>query len=910
MSSSFMDTSNTNYLELESSMGDKVNEGIAQLDRSNAEMFQRMANDAIEAANTRSRNFQKFGELVKQTGQFKKEVEAWNKTRELDQQYKDDKIEEDRSGEAEEKKEFAGGTQYSKDGMFYTQDGVTYSVATGGSVTVQQQKQERAERAEEQKLQVEENTNEKDGIELLAEAYRETDKPTITQTESNLALQESLLASSTSNNLAARATELERSFQDSLPTFYQTKIQIGNMEKPMSVYELQKAGRFREARAAQLWWTKSFYMLNGVYERGSDGFLPKRYRLELNKKVKAFNDQIHLSSVNSRFEQNKKALEWQEKSGLVFDIQNIGVSAIVGDGTENSGFIAKHLMETGQKDPSFAMGKIYEHIEWGSSKGFIKSSDITKIRNEVFELKQGGTGTLKDIGNGQLDSMLGALEKKLRIQEVKDMEAEKDAKILQRVNEAVSTMETMTNTPDGRISEADKNTMLGQVAADLGLQVTDTRLKDIDNFLTAEDKDDVETTRQIDYDLNKYGYLENKNMRLNEINDQALRKKYRQIVDDADVIAQNKDVVKEYEGLIDGDVYGRTAKDGYKKTELGADYATMSLYAKRDFREKFKLYEKGGNANDAARRAYNEVKGKIYDIDGETQTSKPLDQNPYLQDGTAPKYTENYEKDKANALKMLSKDPRGTLNSDQYLPGEKAAALQGLKYREGKAQIPEYYLTMAKPLKFTTAHELLEQRLMKLGLIDKEGMVIPPEKTIGVGSDTLEKFTHFPEGRVLRGFWETSFEYNGGNGTINDKVYTALEPKGANGDLNFNGTIPRGREKIKVTNRTILELLSAHKVGYNGFGRFGLDAQHLFDEQLLKAAGVDYTDPFTEETQKRLINALMMRNMYTKKAFKTMSQDNKYRVNFDTTVWDAENGKEHYAAGWTLDPTLYDLQLE
>ena len=126
--------------------------------------------------------------------------------------------------------------------MFYTQDGVTYSVATGGSVTVQQQKQERAERAEEQKLQVEENTNEKDGIELLAEAYRETDKPTITQTESNLALQESLLASSTSNNLAARATELERSFQDSLPTFYQTKIQIGDMEKPMSVYELQKAG--------------------------------------------------------------------------------------------------------------------------------------------------------------------------------------------------------------------------------------------------------------------------------------------------------------------------------------------------------------------------------------------------------------------------------------------------------------------------------------------------------------------------------------------------------------------------------------------------------------------------------------------------------------------------------------------
>ncbi len=910
MSSSFMDTSNTNYLELESSIGDKVNEGIAQLDRSNAEMFQRMANDAIEAANTRSRNFQKFGELVKQTGQFKKEVDAWNKTRELDQQYKDDKIEEDRSGETTETKSFGGGTQYSKDGMFYTQDGTTYSVATGAAVNVQQQKQERSEREEEKRLQVEENKNEKDGIELLAEAYKESDSPTITQTESTIALQESLLASTTSSNLAARATELERSFQDSLPTFYQTPIQIGNMEKPMSVYDLQKAGRFREARAAQLWWTKSFYMLNGVYERGSDGFLPKRYRLELNKKVKAFNDQIHLSSVNSRFEQNRKALEWQEKSGLVFDVQNIGVSAIVGDGTEGSGFIAKHLMETGQKDPSFAMGKVYEHIEWGASKGFIKASDITKIRNEQFELKQGGTGTLKDVGNGQLDSMLGALEKKLRIQEVKDMEAEKDAKILQRVNEAVSTMETMTNTPDGRISEADKNTILGQVAADTGLQITDKRLEKIDNFLTAEDKDDIETTRQIDFDLNKYGYLENKNMRLNEINDGALRKKYREIVKDADVIAQNKDVLKEYEGLIDGDVYGRTAKDGYKKTELGADYATMSLYAKRDFREKFKQYEKGSNANDAARRAYTEVKNKINDIDGETQTSRPLDKNPYLQDGTAPKYTENYEKDKATALNMLAKDPIGTLNSDQYLPGEKAAALQGMKYREGKAQIPEYYLTMAKPLKFTTAHELLEQRLMKLGLIDEDGMTVPPEKTLGLGLDTLEKFTNFPEGKTLRGFWESSFEYNNGNGAMSDRLYAIIEPKGANGDLNFNGTIPKGREKITVTNRTVLELLSAHKVGYNGFGRFGIDAQHLFNEQLLKAAGIDYTDPFTEETQKRLINAIMTRNMYTRKIYSILGNDNDYRVNFDTSIWDSENNKEKYAVGWTLDPTIYDLQLE
>ena len=35
-----------------------------------------------------------------------------------------------------------------------------------------------------------------------------------------------------------------------------------------------------------------------------------------------------------------------------------------------------------------------------------------------------------------------------------------------------------------------------------------------------------------------------------------------------------------------------------------------------------------------------------------------------------------------------------------------------------------------------------------------------------------------------------------------------------------------------------------------------------------------------------------------------------YNVTFDTAIWDEQNGKEKYAAGWTLYPELFDSQLD
>ena len=134
MSSSFFDTSDTNYLGAKSTKRtDVINQGIDALTASNEQMYNRMAQDAIAAAEQRSRNFQKFGELIKRSGEFKKELDAWNETRELDQENAGTP-EEDRSKSPDSKKtKTIAGTKYSADGVTYETGGVTYSVQTRGS---------------------------------------------------------------------------------------------------------------------------------------------------------------------------------------------------------------------------------------------------------------------------------------------------------------------------------------------------------------------------------------------------------------------------------------------------------------------------------------------------------------------------------------------------------------------------------------------------------------------------------------------------------------------------------------------------------------------------------------------------------------------------------------------------------
>lgn len=908
MSSSFFDTSDTNYLGAKSTKRtDVINQGIDALTASNEQMYNRMAQDAIAAAEQRSRNFQKFGELIKRGGEFKKELDAWNETRELDQENAGTP-EEDRSKSPDSKKtKTIAGTKYSADGVTYETGGVTYSVQTGAALSTQEANELHQEKA----IQMQENKNEVEGIQIINDSVKELeDIPyDIPAKESQVALNNVLIDDSLGKNLSLRTTELERTFQDATSTFYNTKIQIGDMEKPMSVNEMQQQGMHSEARAAAQWWKKSFYHVNGVYKKGSAGYLPKRYRLKLNKQLKAFEEKLHLAAVDSRLQQQKKTIEFKRKSNLSSELATDGVKAIVGDGVDpNSGYLAKYIKQSGVKDMDAAVNLLLEDFEWLTSKGLVDSKQITQILNEKFPLKGQKTksgdaklGTLDDIGNGFLGKRLRAIQHKLAVEEYKDDKLKKDGEIFSAVADAVETMNGMTNTPDGRVAEADKDKILGEVAQAHGLQADDPRLNDIRNYLTAEDKDDIETARFIREDLNKYGYIENANMRLNEINDGALKKTLKAEIEAADVLKQNKEIVGEYESLIEGDIYDKGSDEGYRKREFGAEYKTLSLNAKRDFRVIFKNELKTNDAQTAAKNAYDKVNAKINKR--ENGVAVPIKENPYMKDGTLPEFKKNYAQEKNETRQLLQKGISNALNSQEYWPGEKEAIQQAEKYLSGKGKMPEYYLDLARNIPFYTAHELMEKRLVKLGLKDTETPI--PEKQLGLGLGIIEKFTHFGDSKAIRGLYEASFDEKSGG------IYDILK---VNDDSTYDstGTVPKGMpESITLTNRSFLDIIAAHKAGYDVFGMYGLQGATLMDEQFLKSAGIDYSDEFNEENQKKVINAIFRRNMYTRSGFSFLPDTYEdYNVTFDTAIWDEQNGKEKYAAGWTLYPELFDSQLD
>ena len=83
MDSNQFSTANTNYQGVDFDTSTSVGKGIDTLIASNNQQYKQMAQDAIAAAETKSRNFQKLGQLVAQTGQFVPKFQKWQDNRSL-----------------------------------------------------------------------------------------------------------------------------------------------------------------------------------------------------------------------------------------------------------------------------------------------------------------------------------------------------------------------------------------------------------------------------------------------------------------------------------------------------------------------------------------------------------------------------------------------------------------------------------------------------------------------------------------------------------------------------------------------------------------------------------------------------------------------------------------------------------
>ena len=88
MDSNQFNTSDTNYQDVGYGTSEMMAEGINQLIASNNQQYKQRAQDDIAAAETKSRNFQKLGQLVAQVGDFAPKFQKWQDNRATIKAYK------------------------------------------------------------------------------------------------------------------------------------------------------------------------------------------------------------------------------------------------------------------------------------------------------------------------------------------------------------------------------------------------------------------------------------------------------------------------------------------------------------------------------------------------------------------------------------------------------------------------------------------------------------------------------------------------------------------------------------------------------------------------------------------------------------------------------------------------------
>ena len=83
------DTSDTNFAEVSYDGSKVANQALAETDKIYAASYERAKANAIADAEMRSRNYQKFGKLIGQAAEFKKKLDQWNDTKQLEKDQTD-----------------------------------------------------------------------------------------------------------------------------------------------------------------------------------------------------------------------------------------------------------------------------------------------------------------------------------------------------------------------------------------------------------------------------------------------------------------------------------------------------------------------------------------------------------------------------------------------------------------------------------------------------------------------------------------------------------------------------------------------------------------------------------------------------------------------------------------------------
>ena len=918
-------TADTNYLEV-GDFSEVINaEQDATTKNNNAEYAARGA-EAVRMAEQRSRNFQKFGQLIKQGGQFAKELDQWNQANNLLKSQKATDVLD---------KEITGGKDKPNVKPTVPLDqlpkGSTKRIdelPKGETTTIDKVDEQEAQN----ELAAKSNEASKEAKIITGELETEISNTDSTAAkEEYIAVSEGEMINDYNTRGAALTNDLKTDHAGYVTNNLTRKVKLEGMSERdlaaggISVQEAINRGDLAMVAQLQKFWDQSWYAKSGIF-KGGDNYLGRNQRLELLKQTNETTAAMYRKAVDSHYLKTKKAAEVTRQTDFAKDVNVNGIEALVGDGKDpNSGYIAQYEYATGVKNTAYAYQLLGDDLEKQITNGSIPPEKAEKMLNGEF--KQRGT-------DGQITTLEKAQpEFYNRISKV--IEKTKSLNYLNSQNEQKLDIQTkvtaqldhIKNNMGGEISEVQLRGLVEEVTNDLNITEAHPHYKELEPLLqyrTSEDKEDQDIIKMLErdfYDPENGGHIDNLEMRLNEINDPVLRAAYRKKYTPSQILEVHKEDYKADLKIVE-DFIDQTLKRESNVKFRDAENNQIVYNAKLDFKATVEdLIGKGVAPSVAFKKAREKVIATFNEKDDKEGLGKGY---KYLDATLAVPEVKNRTtilKSGQKAADMINNAEvqEDLLHSKEMLPGESNHKEATINYLSGNGPMPLYYLQVGVGAKNYTSHEVIQMRAEALGYT-KEGKVVIPESKLDPSTKTL--FCHMPgDGKAMRGLINISNGQNIWSEDYKDTTGDILKSLEKN-PLPESFVSPTGGKRINPTVTTLGEVNDLMKTkGYGLYGGVGLYGHTTGDlNKAVEILGEDILSmPFDKSTQQMVESALFMYNIMGKKMFTSISAyadsdlikplNISFTESAELTSGFGDDFYTGYNAAWCLDSSLTETIL-
>ena len=739
--------SDSNFAEVSYDGSKVANQALAETDKIYAAAYERAKQNALADAETRSRNFQKFGKLIGQGVEFKKKLDAWNDTKSL--------------------------RENQREGTYEGKDGKIYDTNTGELVPGQDDKVAKENAEAQKELSKEVNQNKVEAESLAAQELEKNNaapdsKNQATETLDTLTIRNIPTYDENSAATAKKAVNWTSNFVGQ-----NLNTPLSNAAVPgangRSYNQLMADNESGLAEEALFFWGRS-----GLMQSGAMSTLRGRHKNKMLDDLRKNINGISTKGLNRKIEEELKLGEVKEilnLSDMLVNNPEMASEYLFGtDDDPNSGLLTRlaHGAPGGKKDMNFAYAKLGDRLDKAFEQGYIGTTELQLIRDTYFT-QRGTAGKVKTNlagvntpGATLLDNKLGELIMRSQKKDIEKQELE----ITNKANTAVnSAIEGYKNLPDDVVLTRDMVTKdLHKIAKELQLPVTDPKLKKLADYYVPGDYDDEEEARFLLLDAAD-GKIDSGTLeaRLAAIQDGDIRKRTKTDAEELiNGFKPSSTNVGKANKMFNALVNTKTDKSGnviVQDPDLAsiADLETITNMGIA-YEEEYRIaFIQTNNANKAHQIAVDKIKANYADpkqksevigLDGKKQTVGPYD--VYPPPGQPENDPQRYLlQDKLiDRLNKDDEDYTNTLGSEMYLPGEESALPLGVRaLKKQNGQIPEFYLNLSRK---TGIHplKLMKQRVEALGIdpktIDPDDIYFIKFPDDGMSERDQKRLNRFP----------------------------------------------------------------------------------------------------------------------------------------------------------------------